>query len=246
MRILFFLYIIIYSLIITNPAYSEQVTITSSSTGFFISDSGYLITTYHGIENKTVFVMTSEKKLMPTEIIKIDKETDLALLKIAAITPFLYVAQPENISPGLEVAAIGYPMMSVQGLSPKISIGIINSASGFKEDKSGFQFDASTFRGSSGGPVVGPGGLVVGVVRGKLNSTKMLERMNELVVNVNYAISSQVLLDFLKGVSGLPSPRPLNFDSTLRSQRIYRDAKSAVVPVVSKANASVTAPIDSE
>ena len=246
MRTLLLAFLFVNSLLSSGSAQSEQVTITSSSTGFFISDSGHLITTYHGIENKTVFVMTSEKKLMPTEIIKFDKETDLALLKIAAITTFLYIAQPESISPGVEIATIGYPMMSVQGLSPKISIGIINSASGFKEDKSGFQFDASTFRGSSGGPVVGSGGLVVGVVRGKLNSTKMLERMNELVVNVNYAISSQVLLEFLKGVSGLPSPRPLNLESALRPQRIYKDAKSAVVPVVSKASASVTAPIDRE
>jgi S1-C subfamily serine protease len=246
MRIPLITFLVIFSLINCDVVRSEQVSISSSSTGFFISDSGHLITAYHAIENKTVFVVTAEKKLLATEVIKVDKDADLALLKIAAITPFLYIAQPESISPGMEVATIGYPMMSVQGLSPKISIGIINSASGFKEDKSGFQFDASTFRGSSGGPVIGPGGLVVGVVRGKLNSTKMLERMNELVVNVNYAISSQVLLEFLRGVSGLPSSRPLNLESALRPQRIYREAKSAVVPVVSKASASVTAPIDRE
>jgi S1-C subfamily serine protease len=246
MRILLSTLLVIFSLTNSAPVLSEQITITSSSTGFFISDSGHLITAYHGIENKTVFIVTAEKKLVATEVIKVDKEADLALLKVAAITPFLYIAQPESISPGLEIATIGYPMMSVQGLSPKISIGIINSSSGFKEDKSGFQFDASTFRGSSGGPVIGPGGLIVGVVRGKLNSTKMLERMNELVVNVNYAISSQVLLDFLKNISGLPTPRPLNLDSPLRPQKIYRDARSAVVPVVSKASVPVTTPTDRE
>lgn len=205
----------------------------SNATGFFVSGEGHLVTAYHAVENRQVSVVLSDGRAVPAEIIKYNKEADLALLKIRATTSFLSIAVPDTIQPGLEIMTIGYPMISVQGTSAKVSRGIINSLVGFHEDKNSFQFDAATARGNSGGPVIGPGGLVVGVVNGKLHTTKVLERTKEWIVNVNYATNTATLIHFLNGVERLPKIRPLQTDAPLSIQKLYAETRSAIVPVVS-------------
>ena len=209
----------------------------SNATGFFVSDKGHLVTAYHAVENRKVAVVMPDKRAVAAEVVKFNIEADLALLKIPETTPFLQIARPDHIQPGLEIVTIGYPMMSVQGTSAKISRGIINSLMGFHEDKNSFQFDAATARGSSGGPVVGPDGLVVGVVNGKLHTTKVLERTKEWIVNVNYATNAATLNRFLEGVEGLPASRHLQADAVLNIQKIFTETSAAIVPVVSDMSA---------
>lgn len=214
-------------------ARAESFFADSNATGFFISDSGHLITAYHAIENRKVSIVMPDGRAIPAELAKFNKEADLALLKIPNRTSFLPIALPDNLQPGTEIVTIGYPMMSVQGISAKVSRGIINSMVGFHEDKSSFQFDAATTRGNSGGPVIGPGGLVVGVVNGKLHTTKVLERTKEWIVNVNYATNVATLIQFLVDVPGLPALQLLNPDAEAHPRSIFMNAKNAVVPVIS-------------
>ena len=208
-------------------AIAEAFFSDSNATGFFVSDKGHLVTAYHAIENRKVSIVLSDGRAVPAELIKHHKEADLALLKITEKTPFLMIALPDNIQIGLEIMTIGYPMMSVQGKSAKVSRGIINS----------FQFDAATNRGNSGGPVIGPGGLVVGVVNGKLHTTKVLERTKEWVVNVNYATNAATLIKFLGGVEGIAGVRPLQADTPLNVRKLFSEVKVAIVPVVSDMSA---------
>ena len=209
----------------------------SNATGFFVSGKGHLVTAYHAVENRKVSVVMPDNRAIAAEVVKFNKEADLALLKIPEATPFLHVALPDYIQPGLEIVTIGYPMMSVQGTSAKISRGIINSLLGFHEDKSSFQFDAATARGNSGGPVIGPGGLVVGVVNGKLHTTKVMERTKEWIVNVNYATNAATLNQFLEGVEDIPASRRLQADASLHIQKVFTDTRNAIVPVVSDMSA---------
>ncbi len=209
----------------------------SNATGFFISDNGHLITAYHAVENRKVSVVMPDGRALAAEVAKFNKESDLALLKVAASTAYLPIALPGNLQPGTEILTIGYPMMSVQGRSAKLSRGIINSLVGFHEDKTSFQFDAATARGNSGGPVIGPGGLAIGVVNGKLHTTKVLERTKEWIVNVNYATTTDSLIRFLDGVPGLPAPQPMNLDAPLEPRKIFNQLKQAIVPVVSDMSA---------
>ena len=209
----------------------------SNATGFFVSANGHLVTAYHAVENRKISVVMPGKRAVPAEVIKFNKEADLVLLKIPETTTFLRVALPDNVQPGLDIMTIGYPLMSVQGSSAKVSRGIINSLVGFHEDKNSFQFDAATARGNSGGPVLGPGGLVVGVVNGKLHTTKVLERTKEWIVNVNYATNAATLIQFLRGVEGLPETRPLAAEAVLNTQKVFTDTSAAIVPVVSDMSA---------
>ena len=209
----------------------------SNATGFFISQQGHLVTAYHAVENRKISVVLPDGRALPATLLKHNKEADLALLKISEPTPFLYIARPDNIDTGLEIMTIGYPMMTVQGTSAKASRGIINSLVGFHEDKNSFQFDAATARGNSGGPVIGPGGMVVGVVNGKLHTTKVLERTKEWIVNVNYATNAATLIQFLEGIEGLPAPKPLQADAALDVRKLFADTRGAIVPVVSDMSA---------
>lgn len=223
-------------------ASAEAFFLDSNATGFFISQQGHLVTAYHAVENRKVAVVLPDGRAVSADLVKHNKEADLALLKISETTPFLPIARPENIDIGLEIMTIGYPMMTVQGRSAKASRGIINSLVGFHEDKSSFQFDAATARGNSGGPVIGPGGMVVGVVNGKLHTTKVLERTKEWIVNVNYATNVTTLLQFLDGVDGLPAPKPLMADTALNVRKLAAETRGAIVPVVSDMSAMKPAP----
>ena len=178
--------------------------------------------------------MISKTKGYPATIVKTDPELDLALLKINAITPFVYLSHSKGGPPGMDVVTIGYPQVSLLGLNPKITKGIVNSDSGIKDDKSSFQFSAEVQKGNSGGPLIAPGGTVVGVVQSKLDALKLSEKTNDLTQNVNFATKSSVLLQFLKGVSDIPSTQPLEAEQPLQAVRIYNELKKAIVPVVAK------------
>ena len=205
------------------------------ASGFFINDSGYLITSYHVIKNKAkIFILLTKTKGYPAKIIKTDPKLDLALLKINAITPFVYLSHSKGVPAGMDVVTMGYPQVSLLGLNPKITKGIVNSESGIKDDKNSFQFSAEVQKGNSGGPLIAPGGTVVGVVQSKLDALKLSEKTNDLTQNVNFATKSSILLEFLKGVSDIPSTQPLEPEQPLQAVRIYNELKKAIVPVVAK------------
>ena len=132
----------------------------------------------------------------------------------------------------MDVVTIGYPQVAIQRLTPKITKGIVNSSTGLRDDKF-FQFSAEVQKGNSGGPLIGPGGTVVGVVQSKLDALKISEKTNDLTQNVNFATKSAILLDFLRETPGLPTTRPLQPEQPLKAIRIYLEIENAIVPVIS-------------
>jgi serine protease Do len=213
-----------------NATSQEKVTI---ATGFFVSDAGHLVTALHAITNKKdLSVLMPGKRRLPAELLKSDPVNDLALLKISAITPYLYLSHSDGVPPGMDVVTIGYPQVFIQGLSPKITRGIVNSPTGMRDDPGSFQFSAEVQRGNSGGPLIGPGGTVVGVVRSKLDALKLSQRTNDLTQNVNFATKSSRLLPLLKDVRGIPTTRAVDPDAPLKAARIYAELRDAIVPVI--------------
>lgn len=214
---------------------SELQEKVSVSTGFFISDDGHLVTALHAIANmKELSVLMPGRRRLKAEILKVDTENDLALLKVAAITPYVLLSHSDGVPPGMDVVTIGYPQVSIQGLSPKITRGIVNSAAGMRDDPGSFQFSAEIQRGNSGGPLIGPGGTVVGVVRSKLDALKISQRTNDLTQNVNFATKSSKLLLLVKDIKGLPTSRGVDPEAPLRAMRIYAELKDAIVPVIAR------------
>ena len=205
----------------------------SIGTGFFITDNGYLITSNHVINKfSSLFVIFPDSRKLPAKLIRFDEVNDLALLKVDAITSFLYLSHSQGVPAGMEVVTIGYPHVGIQGFAPKITQGIVNSPSGLKDDKNSFQFSAEVQKGNSGGPLIGPGGTVVGVVRSKLNALLMSQNTNDLSQNVNFATKSIKLLDLIKDLPNLPTTRNVDPEQHMRPIRIYSESKISIYPVL--------------
>ena len=207
--------------------------VRSSGSGFVISSDGYIVTNHHVVDQATeIQVLFSDRSEYQAIVIGSDRRSDLALLKINAITPFVYLSHSKGVPAGMDVVTIGYPQVSLLGLNPKITRGIVNSDSGIKDDKNSFQFSAEVQKGNSGGPLIAPGGTVVGVVQSKLDALKLSEETNDLTQNVNFATKSSVLLEFLRGVSNIPSTQPLEAEQPMRAIRIYDQLQASIIPIV--------------
>lgn len=203
------------------------------ATGFFVSDAGYLVTAHHVIANlPDIRVVLSPRRVLRAQTVKVNEESDLALLKVDAITPFVYLSHSNGVPAGMDVITMGYPQVSVLGITTKVTRGIVNSERGMRDDPNSFQFSAEVQKGNSGGPLIGPGGMVVGVVRSKLDALKMSQATSDLPQNVNFATKSSVLIKFLKDTPGIPSTRRLNSRAKIDPVQLYEELRPAIVPVV--------------
>ncbi len=135
-------------------------------TGFIISEDGYIVTNSHVVEKaeKIEVVLFNDKKYS-AEIIGIDVQTDLALLKIG-ITKHAYVKFGDSsaIEVGDWVLAIGNPL----GLDHSVTAGIISAKNRgiFGESVAYGQFlqtDAAINPGNSGGPLFNMSSEVIGI-----------------------------------------------------------------------------------
>ena len=141
--------------------------------GFVISESGYLITNSHVVNDATKIELIFDNGFtLSGELIKEDENRDVALVKIAGGG---FKPLPVNISStesesGMEVIAIGTPK-DLQ-LGQTVTKGIISGSREFNEiDGSSnkyLQTDVTINLGNSGGPLISAKGEVIGIVVAKL------------------------------------------------------------------------------
>lgn len=179
----------------TAPGKKGEPDWNGNGTGFFISDDGLLVTNYHVVQGAVRIGVedTIARKEYGAEIIVVDKENDLAVLKINARSRALPIGDSEAVRKGQEVVALGYPMMGTLGKEQKATFGRINSLSGIKGDIRLFQTDAPIQGGNSGGPLVNMRGEVIGINSYGLNALDTLLATRQIVTNDNYAVKSAYL-----------------------------------------------------
>jgi len=210
----------------------------SVGTGFIVAD-GYLITAQHVLRNQdSVWVGPIDgKRWVKAEIIKYDNQLDLALIKAAISGSALSFANWSDVPTGLEVMAIGFPQPRLQGLSKKITQGLVNGNRSDRNesfDAGFFQFSAEVQVGNSGGPVLAPDGLVVGMVQKKLDALSVAERTHDLPVNVSYGLKSSEILTFLKGTPVDPIVKSLSLSTNLRPYQVFSLRQASVFAVVGR------------
>lgn len=198
MRVTFYCLIFLFTCCFSNISSAQEKTksIIATGTAFSISNDGFLLTSAHILneKDKIEVILPGENLLIPAKLIALDRAADLALLKIASDTFPLPIIDWTNVSSGLEVVALGFPSPQVLGESLKITSGIINSIDSNKLTPFLFQFSAEIHPGNSGGPVLSLSGDVVGIAHGHLSNT----RSNQPAKNVNYAVKSSRIIDFLR------------------------------------------------
>lgn len=150
----------------------------SGGSGFFINSKGHILTCAHlfphdykeSLERLTVFVYDGSKKGIPieAEILGLDREADLALLKLVNYkksTKYLYFKSSKYINMGDEILVFGHPFLKftwtvtsgiVSGLNRTMKIGV-------HEHNGMIQSDAIISPGNSGGPMIDMSGKVIGV-----------------------------------------------------------------------------------
>jgi serine protease Do len=140
---------------------------SSFGSGAILSSNGYIVTNYHviGTSDKIYVRLGKEKKVL-AEKVRVNKDYDLALLKISGENfKALQLGNSEQSATGDEIYAAGTPLDKTLGQT--ITRGII---SGYR-NWNGVNFiqnDVSVNSGNSGGPLLNEQGQIIGITTMKL------------------------------------------------------------------------------
>lgn len=217
----------------TSPNFKQP----STGTGFFITPN-LIVTNYHVIENsKTIEIKYQNNQKTAATVIAKDPANDLALLKVKdsdeSVSPLL-IGNVQESKDGDTVYAVGFPLPGLLGTNAKLSEGIINSVTGFRDDVRMYQISIPIQPGNSGSPLINSKGQVVGVVTSTMNALKSLTFIGTLPQNVNFAMKINYVNNL---ISTLPEEIHIPVkDSTndLTPAQIMGLAKKAVVQVQAK------------
>lgn len=151
---------------------------SSTGSGVILDATGYVLTNAHvvaGARSIQVQLASEHKapggrsilkprgRLLGGQIVGVDRETDLALLRVEARDlPFLEFGDSDEVHPGELVFAFGSPF----GLENSVSMGIVSALARQPEPDHPMvyiQTDAPINPGNSGGPLVDTDGRVVGI-----------------------------------------------------------------------------------
>jgi tripartite-type tricarboxylate transporter receptor subunit TctC len=207
---------------------------TATGSGFFISANGHFITNQHVIDGADeVRIRTNDGRTYRARVIKAEAGTDLALLKVdeGQFRP-LSITNSVGIRRGENVYTLGFPQIQIQGLEPKLTEGTISSLSGIGDDPKSFQISNPIQAGNSGGPLFTEEGQIVGVVRSSLSASYMQKTYGTIPQNVNYAIKSSLLLEFLAGHNIDANSKP-NIASRKKTEMIAQVEQSIGLVIAS-------------
>ena len=178
-----------------------------SGTGIVVTQSGYVLTNYHVIDETNVvqvMLLTDLHTYYDAEVIGVDEKFDVAVLKIEAegLVPAT-LGDSDALAVGDRVYAEGNPMGYLLG---SMTDGIV-SALDRDEDDSGMgmiQTSAALNPGNSGGALVNEWGQVVGITSAKITG---LERESgdsienaAVIENLGLAIPTSDILPFINRI----------------------------------------------
>jgi serine protease Do len=136
----------------------------STSSGFAFSADGYILTSSHAVfDARGIWVIAADGRRWPAALLGVDRATDVAVLKIDAPGfPVAAIAASPRICAGDRVAAMGDPF----GFEGSVTAGVISAYPRFLPGGGGMpliQTDVAINPGSSGGPLFGADGAVIGM-----------------------------------------------------------------------------------
>jgi len=201
--------------------------INKTGTGFVVSGSGHVVTNQHVIDGCAGDILgnlTGEAQVK-LRLVSSDETNDLALLQ--APSPFKEVAtiRDKAIHSGDSVVAIGYPFHGLLSSDFTVTTGIVSSLSGIMNDTRFLQISAAVQPGNSGGPLLDTSGTIAGMVAAKLNALKVARATGNIPENINFAIKTGALRDFLDN-SVVPYQTTAEAKPELKTSDIARNARA--------------------
>ncbi|HEX2363514.1 MAG TPA: trypsin-like peptidase domain-containing protein [Bradyrhizobium sp.] len=173
---------------------------SQTGTGFVISGSGHIVTNHHVVNGCIGDIkgnLTGEAGAT-LRLVNSDQANDLALLQGPADTFKRFAKiRDRSIRSGDSVTAIGFPFHGLLTSDFTVTTGIVSSLSGVRNDSRFLQISAAIQPGNSGGPLLDSSGEIVGMVAAKLNALGVLRATGNIPENINFAIKTGALRDFL-------------------------------------------------
>jgi TPR repeat protein len=217
-----------------NATPSEQHVPQPSGSGFFVTEDGWLVTSFHVVDGAARIVIRTEKGTLPAKLISADKLNDVALLKANGKFAALPVAPSRATRLGETVFTIEFPNIGSQGFALTVAKGEISSLTGAQDDPREFQISAAVQPRDSGGPLVNQYGNVVGIVEARpADNGATLKSASSPPQNIHYAVKSSVLnvlLESLPEISPkLKEPYP---PKDRKLEDVVNETKSATALVL--------------
>ncbi len=150
--------------------YRPYATEGSTGSGCVLDTDGNILTNYHVIQaSESLEVTLSDETKYHAKVVGVDKQNDLAVIRIAdapkARLHPITLGDSNALSVGQKVLAIGNPL----GLQNTLTIGIVSSLGRRIQTESGelvdnvIQTDAAINPGNSGGPLLNTTGEMIGI-----------------------------------------------------------------------------------
>jgi S1-C subfamily serine protease len=201
----------------------------SSGTGFFVTSNGHIVTNNHVIEGCQRITTVAGPSHAIARVIAKDKTNDLAILKtelnLAAVPSLRKTARL-----GETIYVYGFPLSGLLSTSGNFAVGSITALIGLADDSRLYQISAPVQLGNSGGPVIDKAGNVVGIIVGKLNALGVASVTHDVPQNINFAIKSSILDNFLNSNEIVANGAEKSGE--LQAEEIAIYAKSFTVQVV--------------
>lgn len=172
-----------------------EAAMQGAGTGFYLGDR-LIVTAEHVIAGCAAVTLRDGS---PLELLASDADLDVAAL--AAPGParsWLMLAAGDPVRLGQPVHALGFPYYALAGTSLNLTSGNVSALAGIDDDRRFFSFSAPVQPGNSGGPLIDRAGAVAGLVVARLSESFIADATGTLPQNVNYALSTDELLDFLE------------------------------------------------
>lgn len=154
--------------VLENFEMGKRICHTVGGSGVIISADGEVVTNWHVVNNALeVRCLLNDGRAFDAKVVGVDKDTDLALLRLnlpeGVSLPPAEFGDSAGLQEGDFVMALGAPW----GLNRSISFGIVACARRYLPETSEYntwiQTDASISPGNSGGPLVDTAGRIVGI-----------------------------------------------------------------------------------
>ena len=132
-----------------------------------------------------------------------DETNDLALLRTEMANNGIAAFR---FGPRLGEAsyAYGFPLPGLLSSSGNFTLGNVTALSGMNDDSGVLQTSTPVQAGNSGGPLLDEKAAVIGVVEKKLDAIMVASAIGDVPQNVNFAIQSPIVINFLSTKSVIP------------------------------------------
>lgn len=211
---------------IASASVQSQKLVSQNGTGIVVSQDGYIVTNNH-VVNGCVGDITGNLTGEPSEKLRIvskDQINDLALLRVSKTLSQVAKIRKTAVRSGDQIIAIGYPYHGLLTSDFTVTTGIVSSLSGLLNDTRYLQISAPVQPGNSGGPLLDTSGHLVGVVAAKINAIKFAKATGDLPENINFAIKTGAVRDFLD--NSVVDYQTANSKAELKTAEIAQSARA--------------------